>query len=94
MLVHLARACDNISAEVKREALSRLRATEILPNESDASECYVSESDTSTIFNRGVGGGGQPFLSRRPRDDDFDSADDIEMTNLLEFYKHRIDSGH
>ena len=83
MLVRLARACDKISAEVKREALSRLPATEILPNESAASECRVGESDTSTIFNRGVGGGGQPILSRRPRDDDFDSADDRELENPL-----------
>ena len=26
-------------------------------------------------------GGGQPFLSRRPRGDDFDSADDRKMKN-------------
>ena len=50
LLVHLARACNRISAEVKREALSRLPATEILPNESAASECCVGESDTSTIL--------------------------------------------
>ena len=29
-------------------------------------------------------GGGQPFLSRRPRDDEINSADDIEMENPLE----------
>ena len=46
MLVHFAKAFDKISAEVKREALSRLPATEILPNESAASECCVGESDT------------------------------------------------
>ena len=74
--------------------MSRLPATEILLNESAASEFCVGESDTNNIFNCGVVGGRQPFSSRRPRDDDFDSADDIEMTNLLEFYKHRIDSGH
>ena len=83
MLVHLARACNRISAEVKREALSRLPATEILPNESAASECCVGESDTSTIFNCEVVVGGQPVLSRRPRDDNFDSADDREMENPL-----------
>ena len=76
MLVHLARACDKISAEVNRNYHSRLPATEIVPNESAASECCVGESDTSTICNRGVVGGGQPLLSRRPRDDDFDSAND------------------
>ena len=94
MLVHLARACDKISAEVKREALSRLPATEILPNESATSECCVGESDTSTIFNRGVGGGGQPFLSRRPRDDDFNSSDDRKMENPLGILQRPHDSGH
>ena len=49
MLVHHARACDKISAEVKWDALSRLPATEILPNESASSECCVGESDTITI---------------------------------------------
>ena len=85
MLVHLARACDKISAEVNRNYHSRLPATEIVPNESAASECCVGESDTSTIYNRGAVGGGQPFLflSRRPRDDDFDSADGREMENPL-----------
>ena len=70
MLVHLARSCDKISVEVKRRVQSRPPATEIFPNESAASEFCVGESDTSTICNRGVGGGGQPylFLSRRPRD--------------------------
>ena len=43
----------------------------------------MSVNPTRTIFNRGVVGGGQPFLSRRPRDDDFDSADDREMGNSL-----------
>ena len=94
MLVDLARACDKISAEVKREAQSRLPATEILPNESAASECCLGESDTSTLFNRGVVGVRHPFLSRRPRDDEVNLADDIEMENLLEFYKGRMDSGH
>ena len=83
MLVHLARACDKISAEVKRESLLRLPSTENLHNDSSASGCCVGESDTSTIFNRGVGGGEQPYLSRRPRDDDFDSANDREMENPL-----------
>ena len=94
MLVHLAIVCDKISAEEYREAQSRLHATEILLNKSAASECCFSKFDTSTIFNRGVGGGGQPFLSRRPRDDDFDSASDREMENPLEFHKDRMDIGH
>ena len=86
MIVHLARACDKISAEVNRKYHSRLPATEIVPNESAASEFCVGESDTSTFCNREVGGGGQPylFLSRRPRNDDFDSADGREMENPLE----------
>ena len=85
MIVHLARACDKISAEVNRKYHSRLPATEIVPNESAASEFCVGESDTSTFCNRGVGGGGQPylFLSRRPRNDDFDLYDGIEMENHL-----------
>ena len=94
MLVHLARACDKIFAEVKWDALSSLPAAEILLNESAASECCVGDFDASTILNRGVGGGGQPFLPRRPRDDDFDPADDREMEILLKFYKGRMDSGH
>ena len=52
-------------------------------NESAASECCVGEIDTSTIFNRGVVGGVQPFVSRRPRDDEFYSDDNREMENPL-----------
>lgn len=83
MLLHLARACDQISEEVKREALSRLPATEILPPRATATVNVSGQSDTSSIMNRGVVGGGPLFSSRRQRDDDFDSFDEEEMENPL-----------
>ena len=83
MLVHLAIVCDKISAEEYREAQSRLHATEILLNKSAASECCFSKFDTSTIFNHVGIDGRQPFLMRRPRDDDFKLADEREIKNPL-----------
>ena len=75
------RSCDKISVEVKREAPSRLPATELFYSSAAALENACGEFDTSSVINRGVVVGGPSFSSRRPRDDNFDSADQRDMKN-------------
>ena len=62
VLVHLARACNNIPAEVNRGALSRLPVTEVLCNSAAALENVCGEPNTSSVINRGVFGGGPSFF--------------------------------
>ena len=70
--------------------MSRLPATEVFSSSAAAWENVCGESNTIAFIYRGVGGGGPSLLSQKPRDDDFDSADERGMETLLEYYRERL----